>query len=174
MPRWRALSFVAAGFVLCTLVGAVAGGVLIAEPVLKTILARDLDNPARQPVFLEGRHFAAPGAGYLTGEYAIDYVVPEGKRLVVEYTQATATDSPISDETGYEARIGVPGGASALDAFYLAMPLTSGAYHVAQPLRVYYGPGDHFREACHRYYYGAAGNGNCHVIASGYLVDLAY
>ncbi len=173
MLRWKGLSFVAAGFLLCTMVGAVAGGVLLAEPALKSVLSRDIDNPARQPMFFQGRYFAEPGTGYITGDFAIDYVVPADKRLVVEYINVGAADTPFSDATNYEARVGVPGGVSSLDAFYLGMPFVSGGYRVAQPLRVYYSPGDHFRVACSRFHADAAGNGACYAAASGYLVDLS-
>ncbi len=160
---------------MCTLIGAVTGGSLLAQAAaVRAALVKDVDNPIHQPVFLEGRYFADPGENYITGAYAIDYVVPAGKRLVIEFVTVGAADSPASEETIYEARIGVPGGDSALDAFYLHMPFAGGAYRVAQPMRVYYGPGDHFRVATPRIHCAAAGRGNAHAVASGYLVDIAY
>ncbi len=175
MPRWKAFSFVAAGVVLCTLVGAFTGGSLVAQSVIKAVLVKDVDNPIRQPVFLEGRYFADPADYYTTGEYAIDYTVPPGKRLVVEFISVAGVDTPISDATLYEARIGVPGGVGPLDAFYLGMPHFSGAYRVAQPLRLYYSAGTQFRVGCSRFPVTAAtGLGRCSAIASGYLVDVAY
>ncbi len=175
MPRWKALSFVAAGVVLCTLVGVFTGGSLVAQTVIKAVLVKDVDNPIRQPVFLEGRYFADPSENYVTGEFAIDYTVPPGKRLVVEFISVGAADIPMSDATAYEARVGVPGGVSSLDAFYLGMPFVGGAYRASQPLRVYYSAGTQFRVACSRLHVTAAvGQGNCHAIASGYLVDVAY
>ncbi len=175
MPKWKGLSFIAAGVVLCTLVGALAGGSLVAQTTIRAALMKDVDNPIRQPVFLEGRYFADPGENYVTGSYAIDYVVPAGKRLVIEFVSIAAADLPASSETIYEGRIGVPGGDSSLDAFYLAMAQTSaGVYHADQPLRLYYAPGDHFRLATSRLHCEAAGIGNLHAVASGYLVDLTY
>ncbi len=170
MSRGKALSFVAAGVILGSLFGAVAIGSPVVQAV-KTALMRDADNPARQPVFLQGRYFADPGENYITGSYAIDYTVPEGKRLVIEFVSVAAGDLPASAATNYEARIGVPGGVSSLDAFYLPMPF-SGAYHATQSLRLYYDPGDHFRVATSRLNCSEAGNGNAFAVASGYLVDL--
>ncbi len=173
MSKWKALSFVAAGVVLCTVIGALAGGSLVAQT--RAVLMKDLDNPIRQPVFLEGRYFAEPGENYITGEYAIDYVVPAGKRLVIEFVSVAAADLTPSNETMYEARIGVPGGETSLNAFYLAMLQTStGVYHVDQPMRLYFSPGQHFRLANSRLNCSLAGRGNMHAVASGYLVDLAY
>lgn len=169
MPKWKALSLVAAGFVLCAAIAAVTSGTLVAE--MKTMLVKDLDNPARQPVFLNGV-IHANAREYFNG-WAIDYVVPDGKRLVVEFINAGANQESPTEEMNYQVKVRMPDGEEH-DAIYFDMEsFPHGVFSRAQAVRLYYGPGTHFAVSVGRTPVREATlGGHGFLAASGYLVDV--
>ncbi len=167
--KWRTLLVMAVTAVLLTVIGGVTGVALVAQSAVRAVLIKDVDNPIRQPVVLRGELVQAAAATQF-GEASIDYTVPAGKRLVVEFVSGVAR-LDASPDRNYVLHIRQPGGGT-LDEIFLPMQL-SGSRFVSQSLRLYYDPGMHFVVNCGRDLADAPAS-NYSAFASGYLVDTAY
>lgn len=129
------------------------------------LAVKDVDHAARQPWSYVGNvHMDYPDFASATN----DYVVPAGKRLVVE--QVSVRVLAPSGQQFHGLASSTQSGYHYFDLTYKGMYYADGLSIGNTLLKMYIAPGDHFWVTLYR-----AGNDaacNALVFASGYLVDL--
>ncbi len=128
---------------------------------------RDVDSPGRQR-FSSRVVISIPGNGILVSDH---YVVPAGKRLVLEDVSAG-----VHIPQGYRAHFSIlrstPGGDNALRHLTLTYQFTQASIDLlvaGEPVRMYFEPGDKLGYIINLS--GNVGNTSVDLTLSGYLVD---
>ena len=115
----------------------IAGTINVGNPEANPLPVRDVDNPARQPV-----HFAASCSVVKGGTcQRVIYVVPAGKRFVIEYASMEAS---LSDDRTPLMRISTTVGGQEVRHFLSIPPSVPGLglpTSIGQQVRLYADPG---------------------------------
>ncbi len=165
-PRLKYALWTAASLaVLSAAVGNITSVDAVAQ-TFKPLLIRSIDEPALQPFEATGNVFTAGGVS----EFAPLLSVPAGKRLVIEYINATASSNdPTADLVAVTIRnpttnqtYDFPGG----DLFSIQ---GAGVLAISFPARIYVNPGSTLDVS---FALTNAAGGDAKVTVSGHLVDL--
>ncbi len=153
--------------VMIALMSAAMG--LVSAPVFAAgppaLAVKDVDNGARQPwSFIGSVHMSYPD--FIGGSN--EYVVPAGKRLVVEQVSVRVKAPQGQLFHGY-LNTNLSGG-HFFDIPYKGMFYADGLSLGNTMLRMYVAPGDHFSVSIFRA--GNDASASAEIFASGYLVDL--
>lgn len=130
--------------------------------IANTVQNKDLDNPARQPVQASENVSGALG-DVLSGTV---YLVPTGKRLVVEYASASSNIS--GDKNVYSVEIDA-GSSNYSSAYLTVTPNGTPFAALSQPVRLYADAGTTVGMTV---YSSRANASKVTVTITGYLVDV--